>query len=191
MGMLFNTETTIQVLEMVNSAFRPVRLIPIQTAVNAGTPPSWATNLKTVLTNLAALTTTTPAPKPTIYGLATTPPFFIDFDRTDQNSAGFVMSNRWQSWLGFLDTTQNSSGQFLSAVIAQAVLDSISDPTRCKGVEFFATPGAGINAVAMYVAPGAAPSATKPASGSYVRIIQVTTDILDRLQLGVLDRRHR
>lgn len=159
MGMLFNTDATLRMLDTVNATFRGLSFKQF-----------FATNPKVSIQTFRALGTSTTTG---IYSQAALPLGIDDFDP--------VISRRWQKWLGWLDSTTQSPGQTVSYVIGNAIADAI------QGRSVNGTAGVTFNSVEFFVVPG--PSGVSVSVGdvpedsnstTFTKVITIQTMTVDQ-----------
>lgn len=159
MGMLFNTDTTLNMLMVVNTAFNRDGLNRIRNDKAPGWP--------TIFGGLPGTAGT--------YALAASP-LNVDLD-----GGRGLRSKRWQSWLKILDKNTNTNGTNLATYVGTQINNAIANTgATYTAIEFFAVPtapsaGASITALGTDYPNG---------DGTMTKVITFTTSTLDALTVA-------
>lgn len=166
MGMLFNTDDTVEILSILNHAFNRAGMARLRTDTDAPSAATFSTlgGAVDTYTNVCAV-------------------LGVDFD----GGTG-LRSKRWRKWLKKLDSIhQGAAGPggvvpYVSSYIGKAIANAISNVGQTYSqVEFFAVPTPP-NAGAPTIS--ALAQDFKDKNGEYSLIITVTTSTVDQLVSG-------
>ena len=165
MGMLFNTESTLEILRLVNNAFSVDGLRKLRFEINSGTGKSqWLDKFNKMGTSGHDTYTTVASP------------LDIDLDIGRGNSH---RSSRWKRYLSYLDSTNVSgTAQTVANQIGGFLITAIND-TSYDAVEFFAVPST--NATASVVVNQS--NLQNLIGINKIMIITVTTTVVDLMPL--------